>query len=128
MVGVQVSGTALRPITTLVSEPTLDSSETLSWLVLGRPLRAAQQGDGAKLDAAARALGAGGNLLAERLGARLGRAEGAVGESRTLGDNTLTGGTVVSPRLSVLHGVTKPCSGQIGGAARGVRVCYDVCS
>src|SRR3546814_11968034 len=72
MVGVQVSGTALRPITTLVSEPTLDSSETLSWLVLGRPLRAAQQGDGAKLDAAAGALGAGGNLLAERLGARLG--------------------------------------------------------
>lgn len=113
MIGVQVSGTALRPITTLVSEPTLDSSETLSWLVLGRPLRAAQQGDGAKLDAAASALGAGGNLLAEQLGARLGLDEAAVGESRTLGVNTLSVGKFVSPRLYVSYGVSLLGVGQV---------------
>lgn len=113
MVGVQVSGTAVHPITTLVSEPTLDSSETLSWLVLGRPLRAAQQGDGARLDAAASALGAGGNLLAEQLGARLGLDEAAVGESRTLGDNTLSVGKFVSPRLYVSYGVSLLGVGQV---------------
>lgn len=113
MVGVQVSGSALRPITTLVSNPTLDSSETLSWLVLGRPLRSAQQADSAKLDAAASALGAGGNLLAERLGARLGLDEAAVGESRTLGDNTLSVGKFVSPRLYVSYGVSLLGVGQV---------------
>ena len=113
MVGVQVSGTALRPITTLVSNPTLDSSETLSWLVLGRPLRSAQQADSEKLDAAASALGAGGNLLAEQLGARLGLDEAAVGESRTLGTNTLSVGKFVSPRLYVSYGVSLLGTGQV---------------
>jgi len=113
MVGVQVSGDALQPITTLVSEPALDSSETLSWLVLGRPLRAAQQGDSAKLDAAASALGAGGNLLAEQLGARLGLDQAALGESRTLGLNTLSVGKFVSPRLYVSYGVSLLGVGQV---------------
>ncbi|MDP2186866.1 MAG: translocation/assembly module TamB domain-containing protein [Xanthomonadales bacterium] len=113
MVGVQVSGNALRPITTLVSNPTLDSSETLSWLVLGRPLRSAQQADSEKLDAAASALGAGGNLLAEQLGARLGLDEAAVGESRTLGNNTLSVGKFVSPRLYVSYGVSLLGTGQV---------------
>ena len=113
MVGVQVSGSALRPITTLVSNPALDNSETLSWLVLGRPLRSAQQADSAKLDAAASALGAGGNLLAEQLGARLGLDEAAVGESRTLGENTLSVGKFVSPRLYVSYGVSLLGVGQV---------------
>ncbi|PKM06448.1 MAG: hypothetical protein CVV14_12545 [Gammaproteobacteria bacterium HGW-Gammaproteobacteria-4] len=113
MVGVQVSGSALRPITTLVSNPALDNNETLSWLVLGRPLRSAQQADGEKLNAAASALGAGGNMLAEQLGARLGLDEAAVGDSRSLGGNTLSVGKFISPRLYVSYGVSLLGVGQV---------------
>lgn len=113
MVGVQIGGTALRPITTLISDPALEHSETLSWLVLGRPLRTAQQDDGARLDAAAMALGAGGNLLAEQLGARLGLDQAGVAESRALGANTLTVGKNLSPRLYLSYGVSLIGSGQV---------------
>lgn len=113
MVGVQVFGSALDPVTTLVSNPALDNSETLSWLVLGRPLRSAQQGDGDKLNAAASALGAGGNLLAKQLGVRLGLDTAAVGESRTLGVNTLSIGKFISPRLYISYGVSLLGAGQV---------------
>jgi translocation and assembly module TamB len=113
MVGVQIDGTAQRPITTLISDPALESGETLSRLVLGRPLRAAQQDDSARLNAAAMALGAGGNLLAEQLGARLGLDQAGVAESRALGANTLTVGKNLSPRLYLSYGVSLIGSGQV---------------
>ena len=77
-VGVQVRGTALAPELTLWSNPALDQAEQLSYLVLGRPLRSASQADGAQLSQAAAAIG--GNLLAKRLGTRLGLDE--VGRGR----------------------------------------------
>ena len=40
-VGVQVRGNARRPAIRLYSDPALDQSETLSYLVLGRPLATA---------------------------------------------------------------------------------------
>lgn len=113
MVGVQIDGTAQRPLTTLISDPALENGETLSWLVLGRPLRAAKQDDSARLDAAAMALGAGGNLLAEQLGARLGLDQAGVAESRALGANTLTVGKNLSPRLYLSYGVSLIGSGQV---------------
>ncbi|MDX2299358.1 MAG: translocation/assembly module TamB domain-containing protein [Xanthomonadaceae bacterium] len=113
MVGVQIDGTAQRPLTTLISDPALENGETLSWLVLGRPLHAAQQDDSARLDAAAMALGAGGNLLAEQLGARLGLDQAGVAESRALGANTLTVGKNLSPRLYLSYGVSLIGSGQV---------------
>lgn len=113
MVGVQISGTGLGPITTLISDPTLESSDTLSWLVLGRPLQSASQNDSAYLNAAAMALGAGSNLLAEQLGSRLGLDEAGVSESRALGANTLMVGKFLSPRLYVSYGVSLIGSGQV---------------
>lgn len=113
MVGVQIDGTAQRPLTTLISDPTLESSETLSWLVLGHPLQATQQGEGAQLDAAAMALGAGSNLLVEQLGSRLGLDRAGVSESRALGANTLSVGKFLSPRLYVSYGVSLIGSGQV---------------
>lgn len=113
MVGVQVSGRASRAQTELIAEPALAQSEILSYLVLGRPLRAASADEGARLDAAAMALGAGGNLLAGQLGARIGLDDAGVAESRILGANTLTVGKYLSPRLYLSYGVSLLGAGQV---------------
>jgi translocation and assembly module TamB len=110
-VGVQVRGTALAPQLTLWSEPSLDQAEQLSYLVLGRPLRSASQADGAQLSQAAAAFG--GNLLAQRLGARMGLDEVGVADSRALGGAALTVGKFLSPRLYVSYGVALFGSGQV---------------
>lgn len=54
--GVSVRGTVLNPRITLVSEPSVPDSEKLSWLVLGRGLDSAGEGDMGALQAAAAAL------------------------------------------------------------------------
>lgn len=113
MVGVQVSGRASRAQTELIAEPALAQSEILSYLVLGRPLRAASAEEGARLDVEALALGAGGNLLAGQLGARIGLDNASVAESRVLGAHTLTVGKYLSPRLYLSYGVSLLGAGQI---------------
>lgn len=110
-VGVQVRGTALAPELTLWSNPALDQAEQLSYLVLGRPLRSASQADGAQLSQAAAAFG--GNLLAQRLGARMGLDEVGVADSRALGGAALTVGKFLSPKLYVSYGVALFGSGQV---------------
>ncbi|MFN3901989.1 translocation/assembly module TamB domain-containing protein [Rehaibacterium terrae] len=112
-VGLQVRGSALRPHSEIFSEPAMDSSEALSWLVLGRPLRAAGSGEAEQLGAAAFALGAGGNLLAQQVGARLGLDEVGVAESRALGGAAFTVGKYLSPRLFVSYGVSLLGTGQV---------------
>ncbi|MFN3844102.1 MAG: translocation/assembly module TamB domain-containing protein, partial [Rehaibacterium terrae] len=97
----------------IFSEPAMDSSEALSWLVLGRPLRAAGSGEAEQLGAAAFALGAGGNLLAQQVGARLGLDEVGVAESRALGGAAFTVGKYLSPRLFVSYGVSLLGTGQV---------------
>ena len=110
-VGVQVRGTALAPQLTLWSDPALDQAEQLSYLVLGRPLRSASQADGSQLSQAAAAFG--GNLLAQRLGARMGLDEVGVADSRALGGAALTVGKYLSPKLYVSYGVALFGSGQV---------------
>ena len=110
-VGVQVRGTALAPELTLWSNPSLDQAEQLSYLVLGRPLRSASQADGAQLTQAAAAIG--GNLLAKRLGSRMGLDEVGVADNRALGGAALTVGKYLSPKLYVSYGVALFGSGQV---------------
>ena len=110
-VGVQVRGTALAPELTLWSNPALDQAEQLSYLVLGRPLRSASQADGAQLSQAAAAIG--GNLLAKRLGTRLGLDEVGVADNRALGGAALTVGKYLSPKLYVSYGVALFGTGQV---------------
>jgi translocation and assembly module TamB len=112
-VGVQVRGTARRPETTIVSSPAMETSEALSWLVLGRPLRTASGNESQQLGAAALALGAGGNLVAQQLGANLGLDEAGVTDSRNLGGATFTIGKYVSPRLFLSYGVSLVGTGQV---------------
>lgn len=112
-VGVQVRGTARRPETTVTSQPAMDTSEALSWLVFGRPLSTATGAESQQLDAAAMALGAGGNLVAQQVGARLGLDEAGISDSRNLGGAALTVGKYLSPRLFISYGVSLVGSGQV---------------
>jgi translocation and assembly module TamB len=102
-VGVQVRGPARRPQLSLWSQPTLDQAEALSWLVLGRPLASATESDGAQLGQAAAAVG--GNLLAARVGGRLGFDTFGIADSQALGGAAFTVGKYLSPRLYLGYGV-----------------------
>ncbi len=112
-VGVQVRGTARRPETTVVSSPAMETSEALSWLVFGRPLSTTTSNDTEQPSATALALGAGGNLDAQQLGAQLGLDEAGVTDSRNLGGATFTIGKYVSPRLFLSYGVSLIGTGQV---------------
>ncbi|MCG6118220.1 MAG: translocation/assembly module TamB domain-containing protein [Aquimonas sp.] len=111
--GIRVTGSALDPQLSLWSSPALDQADILSYLVLGRPLRAARGDEGRQLNAAAAALGAGGNFIAERLGARLGFDTAGIEESSALGGAALTVGKFLSPRLYVSYGVALFGEGQV---------------
>ena len=89
----------------------MEQAEQLSYLVLGKPLRSASQTDGAQLTQAAAAMG--GNLLAQKLGARMGLDEVEVADNRALGGAALTVGKHLSPRLYVAYGVALFGSGQV---------------
>jgi translocation and assembly module TamB len=110
-VGIEVSGSALRPQLAVWSDPALDQAEALSYLVLGRPLRSASSADSAKLGQAAAAIG--GNLLAGRLGARLGFDTFGVADSQALGGAAFTVGKFLSPALYLSYGVSLFGSGQV---------------
>lgn len=112
-VGVQVRGTASRPETTVVSSPSMETSEALAWLVFGRALNTTSAGENEQLGAAAQALGAGGNLVAQQLGASLGLDEAGVRDSRNLGGATFTVGKYVLPRLFLSYGVSLVGTGQV---------------
>lgn len=102
-VGVEVRGPARRPQLSLWSRPTLDQAEALSWLVLGRPLASATEADGAQLGQAAAAVG--GNLLAAKVGGRLGFDTFGVADSQALGGAAFTVGKYLSPKLYISYGV-----------------------
>lgn len=112
-VGIRVTGTAAAPVLSLWSQPSLDQADVLSYLMLGRPVRSVRGGEGQQLNAAAAALGAGGNYIAERLGARLGFDQASVEDSATLGGAALMLGKYLSPRLYVAYGVALFGEGQV---------------
>ena len=112
-VGVQVRGTALRPQTQIVSTPTMETSDALAYLVLGRPLRSASADEGRQIGAAAAALSVGGNLIAQKVGARLGLDEAGISDSRALGGSTFTVGKYLSPRLFISYGVSLVGTGEV---------------
>lgn len=113
IVGVQVRGTAARPDTTIVSVPSMETSEALSWLLFSRPLSTTTGNESQQLGSAAMALGAGGGLVAAQLGAQLGLDEAGVTDSRNLGGATFTVGKYVSPRLFLSYGVSLIGTGQV---------------
>ncbi|MEO8742501.1 MAG: translocation/assembly module TamB domain-containing protein [Lysobacteraceae bacterium] len=112
-IGVQVRGTALQPRTQIISTPAMESSDALAYLVLGRPLQTASADEGRQVSAAAAALSVGSNLIAQKVGARLGLDEAGVSESRALGGSAFTVGKYLSPRLFISYGVSLVGTGEV---------------
>jgi len=102
--GVQVRGTAAQPALTVWSNPIMEQSEVLSYIVLGRGLKGASGADSALVNQAANALGtAGGNLLAKGIGQRIGLELGVETLSE-IGGPAFTAGRYLSPRLYIGYG------------------------
>ncbi len=105
-VGVRVRGNVRRPLATLYSDPNLDQSETLAYLVLGRSLSTASGADGQRLGEYADALEtAGGNLIAGSIGKRLGLSAGVESLGSAIG-SALVVGKYLSPRFFVGYGTS----------------------
>lgn len=112
-VGLSIRGTAQRPVLTVFSDPAMEQSEALSYLVTGRPLNALKSGEGSTLNTAAQALGGlAGNSLAKSIGSRLGL-EAGVSSSEALGGSAFTAGKYLSPRLFLSYGVGLFTPGQV---------------
>jgi translocation and assembly module TamB len=111
--GLQVRGTALVPVLTVFSEPAMEQSEALSYLITGKPLSGLKSGEGDMLGSAARALGsATGDLLAKGIGARTGLDAG-VADSTALGGAAFTVGKYLSPKLYLSYGVGLFTPGEV---------------
>jgi translocation and assembly module TamB len=111
--GLQVRGTALVPVLTVFSTPSMEQSEALSYLITGKPLSGLKSGEGDMLGSAARALGsATGDLLAKGIGARTGL-EAGVTDSAALGGAAFTVGKYLSPKLYLSYGVGLFTPGEV---------------
>ncbi|WP_114240854.1 translocation/assembly module TamB domain-containing protein [Dyella sp. C9] len=114
-VGLNIAGTAQRPVLTVFSQPVMEQSDALSYLVTGKPLSQVRGGEGNMVGAAAQALGsATGNLLAKSIGTRLGVDDIGVSNSDALnGGSAFTVGKYLSPRLYISYGVGLFDPGQV---------------
>ncbi|WP_424683847.1 translocation/assembly module TamB domain-containing protein [Frateuria sp. YIM B11624] len=114
-VGLLISGTAQRPILTVFSNPPMEQSDALSYLITGKPLSQVSGGEGNMVGAAAQALGsAAGDLLAKSIGSRLGIDEIGVSSNEALGgESAFTVGKYLSPRLYLSYGVGLFEPGQV---------------
>lgn len=100
--GVQVRGTVTEPELTLFSDPPMEEANTLSYLLLGRPLDQAGSGEGDLLLKAASSLGLkGGDALASRIGNTFGLDEVGVESESGLENSALVIGKYLSPRLYI---------------------------
>ncbi|HEX7338416.1 MAG TPA: translocation/assembly module TamB domain-containing protein [Rhodanobacteraceae bacterium] len=112
-VGLAITGTAQRPVMNVFSNPPMEQSDALSYLITGKPLSAVQGGEGSMVDAAAQALGsAAGDLLAKGIGSKLG-VDAGVSNSAALGTAAFTVGKYLSPRLYLSYGVGLFDPGQV---------------
>lgn len=114
-VGLLITGTAQRPILTVFSNPPMEQSDALSYLITGKPLSQVKGGEGNMVGAAAQALGsAAGDLLAKSIGSRLGVNDIGVSSNEALGgESAFTVGKYLSPRLYLSYGVGLFEPGQV---------------
>jgi len=104
--GIHVTGTLKRPQSTLFSNPQMDDANTLSYLLLGRPINQASSQEGDLMTKAVTALGIkGGNLLTKKIGRTLGLDEVTLQGGNTPQQTTLVIGKYLSPRFYVSYGI-----------------------
>ncbi|TVP86980.1 MAG: hypothetical protein EA347_08445 [Thioalkalivibrio sp.] len=105
VVGVEIGGTPDQLRSEVFSEPPMDDTEAMAFLLTGRPLSGAGEGDGNLIAGAAAAWGleqAG--MITERLGRELGL-EVELEADPTAEEGVLTIGTYLSPRLLLSYGI-----------------------
>jgi len=94
--GIEIRGTLQEPQLTLFSDPAMNQSDTLSYLLFGHPLEGANATEGRSLAAAALALRlTGGDALAQRIGSAFGIEEVGI-ESTTTGTTSTSGTTAAT--------------------------------
>jgi translocation and assembly module TamB len=103
-VGVLARGPAADPIVELFSDPTLSTSDTLSYLTLGKPIGGLAENEQGFINQASDQVAmSGGNLVAAQLGRRIGLDSTSI--EGTLDNASLVLGKYLSPRLYVSYGV-----------------------
>ncbi|MBT8121041.1 MAG: translocation/assembly module TamB domain-containing protein, partial [Gammaproteobacteria bacterium] len=106
LAGVRVTGTATTPALTLFSDPVMEQSDILSYLLLGVPTSKASGAQGAALSGAAASLGlAGGDWLSGKLGDAFGLDEVGVESGDTVEESSLVVGKYLSPRMYISYAV-----------------------
>jgi len=113
VVGVSARGPLQNPDFSVFSEPGMTQAEQLSWLVLGRPLAGASEGESDMIAQAALALGLrGGDFLADRIGGSLGvdsagfeTGSGEAGAASDVNQAAFVIGKYLSPDLFVSYGI-----------------------
>src|SRR5699024_11012221 len=107
-VGVEVRGSINKPQLTLFSKPTMTQAETLSWLLLGRPLEGTTAGQHNLIAKAALALGSGRtNKILGNIGDALGLDDIGLGSAAGHGadEAAFMIGKYLTPKLYVSYGV-----------------------
>jgi translocation and assembly module TamB len=125
-VGVQIPGTALSPVVSLYSDPSLSDVETLTWLVLGRG-SGAGGAEGALLQQAALALlGGNGKGVSDKLSAAFGLDELSFsgGEGTTASGTASAASVTLGKRLSQDFYIAYESS--LGGAMGVCYIFYDL--
>lgn len=106
VVGVQLSGTLQEPEATLFSEPSMEQSQAMSYLLTGRPLERGSKGDNNRIAQALALYGLEkGSGVTEKLGEKLGVDEITVGSDWETDDAALMLGKQLSDRLYLTYAV-----------------------
>ncbi|WP_455220551.1 translocation/assembly module TamB domain-containing protein [Kaarinaea lacus] len=122
-VGVYVTGQAQNPKVELFSEPAMDQSDILSYMVLGYPMSQATKSDGSTLSSAAGSIGLiGGELLARQIADQFGIDDVKVTSDSTTQQTSLALGKYLSPRLYAQYAM------GIGQAVNTFRIEYELTS
>lgn len=111
--GVSITGTAARPEIEIFTEPASTPSDSLAYLLTGRPLASTSSTDSSMLVDAAAKLGLRrGNLLLQRLGQKIGLEEAKIESRNNLEDTSLFLGKQLTDRLYVVYrvGLIEPVS------------------
>ena len=105
-VGLEIRGTPGNLRSRVISDPPMDETEAMSFLLTGRPLSGASQSDGNMIAAAAAAYGLEqGALITERIGRELGLDEVTLDTEGGLDESALTLGLYLSPRLLLRYSI-----------------------
>ncbi|WP_455210914.1 translocation/assembly module TamB domain-containing protein [Kaarinaea lacus] len=119
--GVLIEGEVKSPKITLFSEPAMQDSDILSYIILGQPLNAASDQDGKLLTNAAASLGLlGGEKLAKEIGDKFGIDEIKIQTDHTTKDTSLLLGKYLSPDFYVGYAI------GIGGAVDTLQIQYKL--